>query len=52
MSAEDVVVCLQSFCSDRDVDPFKRIQVLQTVEQVSYCAFHHLYDLFIYCCVN
>lgn len=52
VSAEDVVVCLQSFCSDRDVDPFKRIQVLQTVEQVSYYAFHHLYDLFIYCCVN
>jgi len=35
VNAEDVVTCLQSFLSDRDVDPFKRIHILQTVEQVS-----------------
>jgi len=35
VSPEDVVNCLQSFCCDRNVDPFKRIHVLQTVEQVS-----------------
>jgi len=32
---EDVVVHLQSFCSDRSIDPFKRIAVLRTFEQVS-----------------
>jgi len=42
VSRDDVVVSLQSFCSDRDVDPFKRIAVLQTLEQVSSYFSRHL----------
>ena len=33
-SREDVVVCLQSFCSNGDVNRFKRLAVLRTLEQV------------------
>jgi len=33
-SREDVIMCLQSFCSTSDVDRFKRLAVLRTLEQV------------------
>jgi len=44
---EDVVVHLQSFCSDRSIDPFKRIAVLRTFEQVSWYIHRHWCHSFI-----
>jgi len=46
VSPEDVVTCLLPFCSNCDVDSFKRIAVLRTLEQVSWYICIHLHSLY------